>query len=250
MTKLFRNLGRKLGPKVRKAKWIWQSMTGTEADAIKVENDVGRDLACEIRRQLKPDPDPTVDKLLKQIAPSLSECVANRYRTFSFETVKGGEPNAFALPGGFIFITRSLVELCGAEPDEVAFILAHEMAHVIRGHAMNRIISNTAISTAARVTPVRGVLSGWLQKVGTQFLESAYSQDLESEADNLGLRLAAAAKYDPKAATKLLARLAKLTADPQKFYLGQYFSSHPAYKTRIQNINALIPKLNRPTKAS
>jgi len=243
MSKLFRNLGRKIGPKVRKAKWIWQSMTGTEADAIKVENDVGRDLAHEIRRQLKPDPEPGIEKLLSQIAPRLSECVANRYRTFSFETVKGGEPNAFALPGGFIFITRSLVELCAGQPDEVAFILAHEMAHVIRGHAMNRIISNTAISTAARVTPVRGVLSGWLQRVGTQFLESAYSQDLESEADNLGLRLAAAARYDPQAATRLLARLANLTAAPQKFYLGQYLASHPPYKTRIQTINRLLHKL-------
>ena len=244
MSKLFYNLGKKVGPRVRKAKWIWQSMTGTEADVIKVENDVGRDLAHDIRLQLKPDPDPQIDKLLREIGVRLAPCVANRYRTFSFETVKGGEPNAFALPGGFIFITTSLVELCHAAPDEVAFILAHEMAHVIRGHAMNRIISNTAISTAARVTPMRGVLSGWLQKVGTQFLESAYSQDLESEADTLGVRLAAAAEYDPRSATTLLARLANLTAAPQNFYLGNYFSSHPPYETRIKTINNLIPKLN------
>jgi len=108
---------------------------------------------------------------------------------------------------------------------------------------MNRIISNTAISTAARVTPVRGVLSGWIRKVGIQFLESAYSQDLESEADKLGVRLAAAAKYDPKAATRLLTRLAKLARPPKKFYLGQYLASHPPYKTRIQTINRLLRKL-------
>ncbi|MHC4743481.1 MAG: M48 family metallopeptidase, partial [Planctomycetota bacterium] len=224
---MFYNLGRKVGPKVRKAKWIWQSVTGTEADAIKVENEVGRDLAHDVRQQLKPNPDPEIEKLLKKIGPRLAACVANRYRTFSFEVVKGGEPNAFALPGGFIFITTSLVELCQADPDEVAFILAHEMAHVIRGHAMNRIMSNTAISTAARVTPVRGVLSGWLKKVGIQFLESAYSQDMESEADKLGARLAAAAKYDPKAATVLFTRLSKLSAAPRNFYLGKYFTSHP-----------------------
>jgi len=245
LSKLFYNLGRKVGPQVRKAKWIWQSMTGTEADAIKVENDVGRDIAHEVRRQLRPDGDPKIDKLLSQIAPRLSECAANRFRTFSFEAVKGGEPNAFALPGGFIFITRSLVELCGGESDEVAFILGHEMAHVIRGHAMNRIISNSAISTAARMTPARGVLAGWVKKMGIQFLESAYSQDLESEADKLGVRLAAAAKYDPQAATRLLGRLAELSRPPQELHLGQYFSSHPAYKTRIQTINTLLSKLNR-----
>lgn len=245
MSKTFYNLGRKVGPKVRKAKWIWQSVTGTEADTIKVENEVGRDLAHDVRQQLKSNPDPEIEKLLERIAPRLKACVANRYRTFSFEAVKGGEPNAFALPGGFIFVTTSLVELCQANPDEVAFILAHEMAHVIRGHAMNRIMSNTAISTAARVTPVRGVLSGWLKKVGIQFLEAAYSQDMESEADTLGTRLAHAAKYDPKAATILFTRLAKLSTAPQEFYLGQYFASHPPYKTRIQTIQNLIPKLKR-----
>lgn len=244
MSKIFFNLGRKVGPHIRKAKWIWQSMTGTEADAIKVENEVGRDLAHDIRQQLKTNPDPEIEKLLKQIAPRLTPCVANRYRTFSFEAVNGGEPNAFALPGGFIFITSSIVELCQARPDEVAFILAHEMAHVIRGHAMNRIMSSTAISTAARVTPVRGVLSGWLKKVGVQFLESAYSQDLESEADTLGVRLAAAAKYDPHAAIKLFDRLANLSAAPKNIPLGQYFASHPPYKTRIQNINNLLRKLD------
>lgn len=245
MSKLFYNLGRKVGPKVRKAKWIWQSMTGTEADAIKVENDVGRDLAHEIRLQLKPDPQPEIEHLLNQIGPRLAACVANRFRTFSFETVQGAEPNAFALPGGFIFVTRSLVELCRRNQDEVAFILGHEMAHVIRGHAMDRIISNSAISAAARITPTRGLFSAWLQKVGVQFLESAYSQDLESEADKLGVHLAAAAKYDPHASTQLLSRLAKLSRPPDQFNLGTYFSSHPAYKVRIQTLNRLLSKLNR-----
>ena len=55
MSGLFYNLGRMVGPKVRKAKWIWQSMTGSEADAIKMENEVGRDLAREIRKQLELD---------------------------------------------------------------------------------------------------------------------------------------------------------------------------------------------------
>jgi predicted Zn-dependent protease len=67
---------------------------------------------------------------------------------------------------------------------------------------------------------------------------------MESEADKLGARLAAAAKYDPKAATVLFARLSKLSAAPQNFYLGQYFTSHPPYKTRIQTIEDLIRKLN------
>jgi len=231
-----------VGPKVRKAKWIWQSIVGSEADAIKVEQDVGRDLAREIRHQLGLDRELQIRQMLNEVGPRLASCVANKSRTFSLEAVKGTEPNAFALPGGFIFVTRSLVELCQWNQDEVAFILGHEMGHVIRGHAMSRIVSNSAIATASRAAPVRGLLGGWLRRVGVQFLESAYSQDLESEADKLGVRLTAAAGYDPHAAVQLLGRLAKLNSPTSQLNLGSYFSSHPAFNVRIHNINRLLQK--------
>jgi predicted Zn-dependent protease len=61
---------------------------------------------------------------------------------------------------------------------------------------------------------------------------------------------AVAAKYDPQAAARLLSRLAKLSRPPEEFYLGSYFSSHPAYNIRIQTINHLLAKLNRQAKCS
>jgi predicted Zn-dependent protease len=239
---LFYNLGKKVGPKVRKVKWFWQSIAGTEADAIKVENEVGLDLALEVRNQLQIDHQPEVEKILNEISRRLASCVVNKSRKFKFEVVKGSEPNAFALPGGFIFVTSSLMELCEFNQDEIAFILAHEMAHVIRGHAMKRIISNSAIATASRAAPVRGVLSGWLRKVGIQFLESAYSQDIESEADKLGVRLVKAARYESQASIRLLSRLAKLSRPVGQFDLGSYFSSHPSFDVRIRNIKHYIHK--------
>jgi predicted Zn-dependent protease len=242
---LFYSLGRKVGPKVRKAKWIWQSLAGSEADAITVEHEVGQDLAREIRRQLGLDRDPQIEQMLNEIGHCLAACVANKSRRFSFESVEGAEPNAFALPGGFVFVTKSLVELCGRNQNELAFILGHEMGHVIRGHAMNRIISNSAIAAASRAAPIRGVLSGWLRKVGVQFLESTYSQELESEADKLGVRLVAAAGYDPQAGVQLLSRLAKLNSSSSGFDLGSYFSSHPPFEDRIDNINHLLRKHRR-----
>ena len=242
MSGLFYNLGRKVGPKVRKAKWLWQSIAGSEADAIKVEHEVGQDLAREIRRQLELDLEPQAEQILNEAGNRLAVCVANKSRKFSFETIKGAEPNAFALPGGFIFVTRSLMERCRWNENEVAFILGHEMGHVIKGHAMARIISNSAIATASRAAPIRGVLAGWLRKVGVQFLESAYSQDLESEADKLGVRLVAAAGYDPNACVQLLSRLAELSLPVGQFDLGSYFSSHPPFKVRIQNINNFLRK--------
>jgi predicted Zn-dependent protease len=221
---------------------MWQSVTGSEADAVKVEYEVGLDLAREIRQQLGKGQEPQIDQMLNEIGNRLAPCVANKSRRFSFETVKGPEPNAFALPGGFIFVTQSLVELCRYDQDEIACILGHEMAHIIRGHAMNRIVSNSAIAVASRAAPIRGVLSGWLRKVGVQFLESAYSKDLESEADRLGVRLVAAAGYEPGACVQLFLRLAKLKSSPNQFDLGSYFSSHPPFKVRIENIKHQLRK--------
>jgi len=221
---------------------MWQSVTGSEADAIKVEYEVGLDLAREIRQQLGREQQPQTDQMLNEIGRRLAACAANKSRRFSFETVKGPEPNAFALPGGFIFVTQSLVELCRNDKNEIACILGHEMAHIIRGHAMNRIVSNSAIAAASRAAPIRGLLSGWLRKVGVKFLESAYSKDLESEADRLGVRLVAAAGYEPDACVQLFSRLAKLKSPSGQFDLGSYFSSHPPFDVRIQNIKHQLRK--------
>jgi predicted Zn-dependent protease len=215
-------------------------MTGGEAEAIKAEHEVGLDLAREVRERLKPDADGRVVQMLNEAGSRLAECVANKLRRFSFEAVEGGEPNAFALPGGFVFVTRSLVELCEWQEDEVAFILAHEMSHVMRGHAMDRIISNSAIAMGARAASIRGALSRWVQKVGVRFLESAYSQDLELEADRLAVRLTEAAGYDPRASVRLLSRLAEISRRSTGSGLGDYFSSHPGFEVRIRDVKNLL----------
>jgi predicted Zn-dependent protease len=178
--------------------------------------------------------------MLNKVGRHLATCVANKLRTFSFEVIKGPEPNAFALPGGVIFVTRSLLELCDWNQDELAFILGHEMGHVIRGHAMDRIITNSAIAVGSRATPIRGLLASWLGRVGMKFLESAYSQDLELEADTLGARLVAVAGYDPHAPMQLLSRLSELSQPAKQFSLGNYFSSHPAFDLRIHNVDRLL----------
>jgi predicted Zn-dependent protease len=241
--RFFYNLGRKVGPGVRKAKWLWHSITGDEADVIKFEYEVGQDLACEVRSQVGSDRLPQNVKMLNEIGRQLALRVANKSRTFSFEPITGAEPNAFALPGGFIFVASSLVELCERNRDEVAFILGHEMAHVIRRHAMDRIIRNSAITAASRAVPIRNMLAGWLRNVGVQFLESAYSRKLESEADKLAVYLVNAAGFDAHAGAQLLGRLEKLSSEVGKFEPGNYFSSHPPFKDRIENINRLLRRL-------
>jgi predicted Zn-dependent protease len=237
---LFYNLGRKMGPKIRKAQWMWTSFTGTEAEAIRLERRVGLDLAEEARKQLPLDEDPRTCRALDEIGGRLAARVANRERSFRFEAFAAGEPNAFALPGGFIFVSRSLLELCRWDESETAFILGHEMAHVIRGHAIERIVANTAVTVASRAAPVRGALGGWLKTVGVQYLQTAYSRDHELEADRLGLRLARAAGFEPQGALRLLARLADLKKSSESSRLGEYFSTHPTAEIRIQSLRRFL----------
>ncbi len=243
---LFYNLGRKMGPKIRKAQWMWTSFTGTEDEAIRLEHGVGLDLAEETRKQLVLDGEPRTRQTLDEIGQRLAARVANQRRTFHFDAFTAGEPNAFALPGGFIFVSRSILDLCRWDPNEVAFILGHEMGHVIRGHAIERIVANTAVSVASRAAPVRGALGNWLKTVGIQYLQTAYSRDHELEADRLGVRLVRAADFEPQGAIRLLARLADLKHSAEPSSLGEYFSTHPTAEIRIQNLRQFLQ--NKPTK--
>ncbi|MFC1739265.1 M48 family metallopeptidase [Planctomycetota bacterium] len=231
-------MGKKVGPSVRKAKWLWYSITSTKAEAIRAEYAVGQDLANEVRNRVGLDVRPEVKRILEEVGSCLSGCVAEKMLKFNFEAVESEKPNAFALPGGFIFVSRSMLDLCDYDKSELAFILGHEMGHVIRGHAIQKVVSNSAIAIGAGVVPARGVLAGWLRKVGIQFFQSAYSQDIELEADKLGVRLVVAAGYDGAAAIQFLSRLN--SRSEKQSALSRYFSSHPPFQLRINEINSLL----------
>jgi Zn-dependent protease with chaperone function len=119
------------------------------------------------------------------------------------------------------------------------------MAHVIRGHAMDRVITDSAMAVGARSVPVHGVLAKWLGTAGIKVLQSAYSQDLELEADALAVRLVAAAGYDVRGAKRLLSRLSELGRHGGEAELGHYFSSHPAIHARIRKLDRLVRGLSK-----
>ena len=173
--------------------------------------------------------------------------MTNKLRTFHFDAFHCGEPNAFALPGGFIFISRPILDLCGWNDDEIAFILGHEMGHVLSGHAIDRIMTSSTMAAVSRAAPVQGPLGAWLRNVGIRYLETAYSRDNETDADQLGVRLAAAAGYDPQGAIRLLSRLAQLHQSPDPLALGEYFSTHPTAEIRIQAIRRYLARTGRIT---
>ena len=169
----FYRLGRITGVQFRKAKWMWQSVAGSEADAIQAEHGVGRDMATVVLEETPRDLDQTTQALLDDVEGKLTPVVRNRLHRFQMTAVNPDQPTAFALPGGFIFVARSLVHLCDRDRDEVAFVLAHEMAHVIRRHAIDRLLQQKVVSALALASPGRGALASWIRQVGFQGLAPA-----------------------------------------------------------------------------
>jgi predicted Zn-dependent protease len=241
---IFYNLGRRAGPKIRKGQWIWHSLTGSADDAVTAEYHVGCDIAAALRTEVSCDQSSDDAVLIQKIGKELSGRVANKLRRFNFEIITDGPPNAFALAGGFVFVTRSMLDLCNRNEDELAFIIAHEMAHIIRGHSIDRIVSNTAFSVLSKRIPGSGAIGSWLRGTGLKLLESAYSQQNEFTADELGTKLALAGGYDKAAGEKLLMRLAQTSEGPDDKSLAKYFATHPPFNERIANVRKTVNDSN------
>ena len=229
-------VGRLAGKQFLKAKWMWQSFAGNEDEAIQAEQAVGRDMAKVVEEQSQGSGSPEFQILLDNIAKPLAERVKNRNHRFEIKVLLSDNPTAFALPGGFIFIAPGLVELAEKNSDELAFVIGHEMAHVIRRHAIDRILSQKALSMASLATPAGRAVAPWLRSVGMQWLEKAYSREQEFEADVLGSRLAQVAGFDPRGALRMLERFRSLEGSSDPLGLSAYLSTHPPIDDRQQHI--------------
>jgi predicted Zn-dependent protease len=239
MAGFFYNLGRMVGPKLRQAQWVVSSLTGTEAEAVQAEYDVGRDLAQALAQQMEVVRHPDVERWLDDIGTRLTATVANKARRFCFRMVKSVEVNAFALPGGFVFLTQPLLELCQWDVHETAFVMGHEMGHVIHHHAIDRLMANSVVSAAlSRFAPGRGLIKTPLAGLAASLLNQGYSQDQELDADRTGVQLTHAAGFDATAAARLLARLG---ANPlETTFLGSYLSSHPPLEVRLRHLERIL----------
>jgi len=232
VSKFFYRLGQSLGGKMRRANWLYRSLAGTEAEAFTAEHAVGRDLARAFLAQLPRDPDPAAQQALDAVGGRLASCLRDKHWRFVFVPVQAPQVNAFALPGGFVFVTRPLLQACAGSPAELAFVLGHEMGHVVRRHAVDRLMADTLVGgLKARLptagTAVRAQVAALLGKL----LHQGYSREQELQADVTGLQLLRAAGYDASASLAVLRRLAAgSAAEPLAF---SYFSTHPPLPVRL-----------------
>ncbi len=148
--------------------------------------------------------------------------------------------NAFCMPGGKIVFYSGILEQLRLTDDEVAMVMGHETAHALREHARERMGKTMATRGAIEIgAALLGLGNGgrYLADLGGQLLTLRFSRDDESEADKIGLELAARAGYDPRAGISLWEKMgaANKGAPPQ------WLSTHPAGTTRIRDIEATLP---------
>jgi predicted Zn-dependent protease len=170
---------------------------------------LGRQAATEVRQQLPMLNDRTTDALVGRIGSRLVAAVPSRFRQpafrYSFDVVNLREINAFALPGGPMFLHRGMLQAARTD-DEVAGVMAHELSHVILRHGTLQAAKAQKFQIGALAGQILGSIVGGTKGaiiaqgsqfgLGTYFLK--YSREYEREADLLGAQIMARAGYAPR----------------------------------------------------
>ncbi|MCF8159664.1 MAG: M48 family metallopeptidase [Polaromonas sp.] len=150
--------------------------------------------------------------------------------------------NAFCMPGGKIAFYSGILDQLQLTEDEVATVMGHEIAHALREHARARMGKNAATGIGANLlSNVLGLgqLGQTVTSYGAQLLTLQFSRSDESDADLVGMELAARAGFDPRAGVSLWQKMAAAS----KGAPPQWLSTHPSGNTRIADIQANLPKV-------
>jgi predicted Zn-dependent protease len=156
--------------------------------------------------------------------------------------IGSNEINAFCMPGGKIAFYYGILDKLGLNDDEVAAVMGHEVAHALREHARERMGKTLATRGAIEIGAALlglGELARLGADIGAQLLTLRFGREDESEADLVGLELAARAGYDPRAGVTLWQKMGATN----KGAPPQWLSTHPASATRIREIEANLPKV-------
>src|SRR4051795_6215033 len=219
--------------------------------SLEKEIALGKQLAEEVARQSKLNQDPTIVEFINRLGQNLVRN-SDAKLPFTFQVVEDEVPNAFALPGGFIFVNTGLLKLA-SEEDELAGAMAHEIAHVAARHMTCQATKGQIAGVAS--IPVSILLGGGLggyaarkaMGVGAQTAFLKLSRAAESEADYLGTQYLYAAGYDPAGAISIFEKIESMQKS-KPGALGRIFSTHPMDADRIDKTQQEIQKI-LPAKA-
>jgi beta-barrel assembly-enhancing protease len=215
--------------------------------SVEKEMALGKQLSEEIARQAKILDDPIVSEYVNRLGQNLARN-SDAKTPFSFKVIEDDNPNAFALPGGYIFVHTGLIKIADEE-DELAAAMAHEIAHVAARHLTCRATQN---QLARLGTIPIGVLLGGLGGYAARQAANAvipmtflsFTRHDESEADYLGVQYMWAAGYDPNGAVSIFEKM-ELMQRSQPGALAKLVATHPMDSDRIaqteKEIGAILP---------
>jgi len=203
------------------------------------------------KNALGPDDHPQVQRLrriAKDLIPQSYEWNP-RAREWKWEVnlIGSNQINAFCMPGGKIAFYTGILNQLKLSDDEVAMVMGHEIAHALREHARERMGKATATNGLATIgSTVASVFFGvspqitdLVAKQGANLINLKFSRDDETEADLVGMELAARAGYNPEAGVTLWQKM----SEANKGAPPQWLSTHPSGNTRIHEIQANLPKV-------
>ena len=211
---------------------------------------LGREAAQEVTQQLPILRDDGVDDYVERIGEKLAESIPAEFQhpefRYSFDVVNVSDINAFALPGGPMYVNRGMLEAAKNE-GEVAGVLAHEISHVALRHGTAQASAATKYQVGSVIGQIAGaILGGTLGQVvsmgsqfgfGTAFLK--YGREYERQADLLGAQIMARAGYDPRDMASMFQTIQAKSGNGGP----EWMSSHPNPSNRHQAINQEAAKL-------
>ncbi len=161
--------------------------------------------------------------------------------------VRDAQINAFCMPGGKVVVYTGLMQTLALNRDELAVVMGHEMAHALREHSRQRLAKSLAAQGVSRsvgvlASGVLGVdprLTDRLAIEGANLWALKFSREEETEADLVGLDLAARAGFDPRAGLTLWRKMAQTSSREA----AQWLSTHPSHENRIREIERHLPQV-------
>ncbi len=210
------------------------------------EKAMGKQYSDELKTKLDLVQDSFVYSYINQIGQKLAQNSLRPDIGYEFQVVNTGEINAFALPGGYIYINRGLINTAGSE-SEVAGVIGHEIAHVVGRHSTNQmskqllltgLVMGAGIGVGAK-SERWGEIIGALGGVGVALTSMKFSRDHERQADRLGMATMVQSGYDPSGMISMFQRLN--TESMKKGSSAMTFmSTHPLPAERVKNMEAEV----------
>ena len=219
------------------------------------ERDLGMQFDREVSKHLALVDDPVVLGFVNDVGNEILKKVPQQPFIYRFRVVQDPTLNAFAVPGGYVYLHSGTI-LAAGSVDELAAVLAHEIGHV-KGHHYARMREKAAIpeilTTLAGLGAAAATGQGGAALAAqgvNQAIELKFSREFENEADQTGIDLMSRAGWDPNAMARFFDRLVEIEKKDTRagVAIPPYLYSHPDVKERIVTVEILAPR-SRPQKA-